>query len=103
MVATRRSSHARRPLARRLAAGMGGRGSRDAACAREVRGAAALIRTPIPLDPPAPRLLAAVESTERSGLDTLVVGGGCVPRQLGEALARGEPARILVMSALGAH
>ncbi|TMQ67520.1 MAG: hypothetical protein E6K80_15195 [Candidatus Eisenbacteria bacterium] len=62
-----------------------------------------MIRTPIPLDPPAPRLLAAVESTERSGLDTLVVGGGCVPRQLGEALARGEPARILVMSALGAH
>lgn len=54
------------------------------------------------LDPPAPRLLSAVRRRE-GGAATLVVGAGCAPRALDQTLGETPDARLLVLSALGAH
>jgi uncharacterized protein YbjT (DUF2867 family) len=64
-----------------------------------------VIRALAELDPPVPRLLAAIEPrvSVPQGRTTLVVGAGCDPGQLDSSLAKLPEARLLVMSALGAH
>ena len=67
-----------------------------------------MIRAPGAPDPPLPRLLATLAARgldRRAGSETLVVGAGTTsePDRLADLFAGSPPARVLVLSAVGAH
>jgi len=62
-----------------------------------------VIRAASTLDPPAPRLCAALRQPPANETPTLVLGAGFEPGQLEASLTETPDARLLVLSALGAH
>jgi uncharacterized protein YbjT (DUF2867 family) len=62
-----------------------------------------VIRAAAALDPPVPRLLSAMGERPAGEAPTLVLGGGCAAGALDHSLREAPDARLLVLSALGAH